>query len=189
MNHRLPIILLTLLLSACASNLPKTISDAPVKTASVAEVRNNIKDFTHREVRWGGTVASVTNFANHSEIEVVSRDLYKSGRPKNNDQSAGRFIAEVAEFIDPDVYKKDREVTIHGVISGSKNNQIGEYDYFYPLVKADALHLWAETKETVHPYDYYDPFFYPWFYRPGFGYYGRHFHRGHISRGHITISE
>ena len=166
------------LLSACASNSPKVISENPVKTATVAEARDDINTVTNREVRWGGTIASVSNFAKHSEIEIVSRNLYKSGRPKNSDQSAGRFIAIIGEFIDPDVYKKDREVTIHGIITGSKNGRIGEYDYFYPVVKADALHLWAEVKEiSPYPYDYYDPFFYPWFYRPGFGYYGRYFHR------------
>ncbi len=185
MNKSIPLILFTLLLTACASNLPKTISDAPVKTASVTEARSDVKAVTNREVRWGGTIASVRNFPKTSEIEIVSRNLYKSGRPKNSDQSAGRFIAVIDEFIDPDVYQKDREITIHGIITGSKNGKVDEYDYLYPLVKTDSLHLWAELKETSpYPHDYYDPFFYPWFYRPNFRFYGRHIHHGHSRLTH-----
>ncbi|HGG60215.1 MAG TPA: Slp family lipoprotein [Gammaproteobacteria bacterium] len=167
MNIRPAIILgAALLLGGCASNLPKPIADKPAHTVPLKQARQDIEANKGVEVRWGGTVASVRNFPQRSEVEVVSRPLYANGRPKDSDQSDGRFIAVVRGFIDPDVYQKGRQVTVHGVIDGAQSGKIDAHDYRYPRVDADTLYLWPKLREDCA--DYYDPWFYPWGYPAGY---------------------
>ncbi len=160
----LPIV--ALLLGGCASNLPRQIASKPAHTASPGQVREDIEAHRGIEIRWGGTVASVRNFPTRSEVEIVARPLYANGRPRDSDESEGRFIAVVSEFIDPDIYRKGREVTVHGRIAGEQSGKIDAHDYRYPRVEADTIHLWPKRRENCA--DYYDPWFYPWGYPPGY---------------------
>jgi outer membrane lipoprotein len=103
-------------------------------------------------------------------VEVVSRKLGKKGRPKSSDETAGRFIAVFDEFLDPGVYTKGRQITIHGVVAGTQNGKIGDYVYTYPKVTADTHTLWKKLAKQTR---YYDPLWDHWYYQPYF--YRRHY--------------
>ncbi|UXI69637.1 Slp family lipoprotein [Tahibacter amnicola] len=110
-------------------------------------------------VRWGGEVIQVTTEANRSCFEILARDLNDSARPRQRDESAGRFLACRKGFYDPEVFAKGREVTVTGVLSGMEERLVGEFRYRYPKVEADVIYLWRKPVETVRVYDPY-----PWFY-------------------------
>lgn len=155
-----------MLLAGCASNIPKAISTAPADNPMVAEVRSDVRQFIGAHVRWGGTIAMVENQANETRIEIVARELDKSGQPRLTDRSSGRFIAIIDGFLDPALYAEGRELTVAGVVEDETSRKIGEYDYTFPLVRVDNYLLWPLRPEPV-PYDYprywyYDPW-YPWY--------------------------
>ena len=95
-------------------------------------------------------------------VEVVARQLFRSGRPKETDQTLGRFMVTVADFLDPTVYEKGRQFTVTGTITGSMEQAIDAYQYNYPVVTAEAYHLWEPVPQTSR-YDYYP---YPGYYDP-----------------------
>jgi outer membrane lipoprotein len=175
---RLGIVMLSMvLLTACASQIPLQIRDAPVGSPSVAEVRSNVKRFMGTRVRWGGTIAGVVNRESETWIEVVARDLQDNARPSESDRSQGRFLARFEGFLDPAIYSNGREITVVGSVEGQKTRAIDEYEYRYPVVDAESHHLWEPIPEYRYARDpylyspfYYDPFFYDPFYwrRPYF---------------------
>ena len=177
--------LLLLFLSGCASNIPleirQDITDEyiPVKAASANPEQNEGK-----AVRWGGKIAGVENNANDTWIEIVGKDLNSWGQPLESDSTQGRFIVRIDGFLDPSVYKVDREITVYGRIESSVVRQIDEHPYTYPLIKAQSYYLWSDYQSRhyyYYPYYYHYPF-YPYYYGPyyyhHFGYYSR-FHFGH----------
>src|SRR5581483_12094141 len=124
----------------------------------------NPDSYSGRHVRWGGTIAGVENGKAETRVEVVARELDRDGRPQPTNRSSGRFIARVEGFLDPAAYRKGREVTVAGTVDGSTTRKIGEYNYRYPVVKADTIYLWeprVEPQRYRDPY-YYDPFWGPW---------------------------
>ena len=151
------------LLGGCATPVPEAIRTAPPTDVQLAEVRGEAQRFIGATVRWGGAIASVRNLASVTQMEIVGRRLDSDGRPYDEDQSAGRFLAEVAGFLDPTVYAAGREVTVRGVIERVVEDAIGDYRYTYPLVRAQQIYLWAPRLPPVPP-RYYDPYWYdPWY--------------------------
>ncbi|MCA1767431.1 MAG: Slp family lipoprotein, partial [Idiomarina sp.] len=66
--------------------------------------------------RWGGVIADVRNAEDHTVLEIVSFPLQRWGRPEVSDNSQGRFLAVVNDFVDPDVYKSGRSISFVGSI-------------------------------------------------------------------------
>ncbi len=170
-----PILLLALLLSACASQVPLIIREAPADGVSLAQVREQADDYLGRHVRWGGTIVETGNRENATWLTVLGRPLYKDGEPEFTDDSAGRFIAIVPEFLDPKVYAPGRRVTFTGTLLRFEAGMVGEFPYTYAVVQAEAWYLWAAV---TGPYGYGDSRYYrPW-YDPWY-HYGHIDHHGH----------
>jgi len=167
-------LLAALLLSACASQVPLNIREAPDSNADLGQVRADAAPYMGQQVRWGGTIISTENRADVTWLTVLGRPLYKDGKPEFTDDSAGRFIAVVPEFLEPEVFAPDRQVTVTGTLARTEAGKVGAHPYIYPVVNAEAWYLWpVETRRND-----YDPWYDPWFYDPWypFGYPYRHWH-------------
>lgn len=150
-------------------------------------------------VRWGGTVVETRPESERTCIEILAQELDRFARPVQSDQGYGRFIACRNEFIDPEIFVNGREVTVAGELTGFREGKVGEFNYNYPAVDADAVYLWPEREPFGHGYrypyghgygyglygfgfgyPYYRPYFRTPFYYGGFG--ARYYPRGHIHR-------
>ena len=178
-NSRPGVLLLVVLLSACASQIPLSIREAPADNPTLEQVREYAADVMGRQVRWGGTIIETENRENATRLIVLGRPLNRDGDPRFTDDSAGRFIAIVPGFLDPQVYASDRRVTVSGTLLSTEDGKVGEYPYTYPVVQADAWYLWPAETEWPYGYPYpgwYDPWYYdPWYpygypYRPPYRY-------------------
>lgn len=168
------LIFFSLLFSACSySNVPLEIREGLPDNPELGSVQNDAGAYEGEQIRWGGTIISVENNESDTWIVVLAKDLGRNGRPRYVDESIGRFIVRADEFLDPDIYEQDREITVYGPIEGKVDRKIGEKPYIYPLVKSDRLYLWPEYRSgSAYPSGYYP--YYPYYYPYDFG-----FHYGH----------
>lgn len=164
--------LVALLFSGCASTIPATIRSVPPGAPSVAAARAGLPTGPIYVVRWGGDIATVENFGDHTDLQIVDRPLDANGQPKRTDASEGRFLARIPGFLDPEIYQAGRELTVVGTLDGTVHRTIGQYNYALPLVKVQTHYLWQQRPLPGYypPYDpWYGPFYDPWW--PGFGSY------------------
>ncbi len=161
-------LIVALTLGAC-SIVPKELRQAPTGNPVLTEVRADPEVFIGREVRWGGTILEVDNDAIETRIEIVARELLRSGRPVSEERSTGRFIAVFDGFVDPAIHAEGRDITVAGVIAGIEPGKIGDHDYTWPVIRVHHHFLWPPR---VDPRDYppryyyhYDPWF-PYYYAP-----------------------
>jgi len=159
------VILTGLLFSACTS-VPEQFKG---EYATLVPENASERDIG-TQVRWGGVVLETRPEANHTCFEILSRQLQTSMRPKNSDQSSGRFIACKPGFYDPEVFEKGREVTATGKIIHIDIRKIGEYDYHFPVVDIAFMSLWPERRDRVY-HGAYRPYY--WHY-PHYGLYYRY---------------
>jgi outer membrane lipoprotein len=164
-------------LAACTTTVPKEIRDPAVEGPALAEVRDDPQRHAGATVRWGGEVIAVQNEAQITWVEVLARPLRTSGEPADA-LSDGRFLARVSAFVDPAEYQEGRALTVSGTLAGSERRPVGGFDYLYPVVEVQVLHLWPPELFTSYP-GYSDPFWYdpwwPWWHRPYYPYWGGYY--------------
>lgn len=167
---------LPLVLSACVT-APAPIATEPPAVIEISEVQDDVSAYSGQQIRWGGTVVGVVNNAESSDVLIVSRPLSRIHRPRASDQSSGRFIARIPEFVEPETYTEGRELTVTGTIAGTETLPIGQTEYVYPVVTVEGKHLWSKRPTGNGTYPYYHG--YPHYHRPGYWWDHDHHHRGY----------
>jgi outer membrane lipoprotein len=137
----------------------------------------------------GGIIVNTINKQEGTLLEVYETALDREGRPVNTDRSEGRFLALYQGFLDSEIYKQGRKVTIAGTVQGEKTQLLGEIQYRYPYLIIKEIRLWKEEEPVEYesyPWGpWYDPWYpwgpwgwYPWGY-PRYYPHGHHGHHGH----------
>lgn len=116
----------------------------------------------------GGYVLSVNNRKDSTQIVAIEAPLGTGQRPKSKDLSRGRLILDIEGFIDPEVYTKDRQITVGGRIMA----RVPDATFPHLRISVDELHLWPIPKPSPPPHYYDDHWcgypwwpFYPWRHR------------------------
>ncbi|MDD2767242.1 MAG: Slp family lipoprotein [Methylococcus sp.] len=162
-------------ISGCASSpVPETLrNQAAAQPRSLIELRAHASDYRDRMVILGGDIVQARHLGKTSEIEVVQKSLDSADRPEQSDSSGGRFLAECSYFVDPTIYKKDRELTVAGKVLGMREQKLDEAEYDYLVVGCDYLYLWPQRQPAgnyPYPYNWYG-WGWPYYYYPYSFYY------------------
>ncbi len=162
---KMTILTLGILMIASCSVMPENIRKEAQTQPPFAALRDNPREFVGKTVILGGHILQTTNLANETRIAVLQTPLGFEDSPEDVDSSEGRFMISYDGFLDPEVYAKDRLVTVGGEVMGSVRSEDQNMTYDYPLIKASHVYLWPKRDYNYGPY--YDPWFYgpyPYFY-------------------------
>lgn len=142
-----------ILLSACNS-VPQKLA-VPGNTQLTPYSPTAAADPTKpQQARWGGRIAAIENRADSSVLDVVNLPLHSSSRPQETDESQGRFRVYVQGFIDPQIYRPGRLLTVVGTIGVNEQIAVGKHLLEQPALYATALYLWQEPIKTETEFVY-----------------------------------
>jgi len=149
-------LLLFILFSGCAP-ISKELRAEADKTLTFQQVFQKPEAYKGKIVIWGGEIVQTINQEDKTTlIEVLQRPLDWQEEPKETGPSGGRFLVLAEKYLDPQIYRNGREITVAGEILGEKTRLLGEMEYRYPLVLSRQIYLWRE-------YGYhYPPPYYPY---------------------------
>ncbi len=155
---RMILVILTMGLSGwgCATIIPRAVLERVNGDITFEALKKNPAAYEGQVVLLAGIIVRTTNTPGGAALEIYQTEMDWEKRPTRTDVSEGRFLAEYHDFLDPEIYSKQRQVTIAGKVLGVKHMKLGKMDYPYPLIRAEAIHLWKKTKPLP-----YDP--YPWY--------------------------
>jgi outer membrane lipoprotein len=148
-------------LSGCAHVISSQERSKARKDLSFSTILANPEAYQGETVVWGGKVIDTVNEESLALIKVLQIPLDYFGMPEDEEMSQGRFIAEVQRYVDPEIYRKGRMITLAGEILGKKVEPLGEMEYTYPLVRVKEIHLWKQYSSPYGPYP--PPYWYYWF--------------------------
>ena len=138
---------LLLMTSACVT-IPEPLQvNESVKLTAYASVKETPDRVEGQTARWGGVIAGVSNTPKTTVLEVVHFPLTSSAKPKQQDQTLGRFKVHYPGLLDPMIYQKGRSITAIGQLMPQEMGKIGEHEYLYPVLKADYVHLWKNVQQ------------------------------------------
>jgi len=167
--NRLTRITLLALFSGLAISACTTVPEQLKGEYTGLDPQNTRDGDLQTSVRWGGVILETRPEADHTCFEILATHLEKSMRPADTDKSSGRFIACKPGFYDPEVFEKNREVTVTGKLIYIDVRKVGDFDYNFPVVDIEFMSLWPERRTRVY-YDYwggYSPYY--WHY-PHYGF-------------------
>jgi outer membrane lipoprotein len=162
--HWIGCVALTVWLSGCAV-MSQEIRDKALPPVSFADLIAHVDQYKGETVIEGGYIVSVENLKDQTRIVAVQTTLGIGQRPDSKDLSKGRLILVYDGFLDPEVYTKDRQITVGGrILDSSVHDPKATYPYL--KIALDEIHLWPVRKPaTAYPYwydDYGYPYGYPW---------------------------
>lgn len=109
--------------------------------------------YQDRRVVVGGYVVLVQNQKLQTRIEAVQAPLGIGQQPKSKDLSQGRLILIYDGFIDPEVYTKERQITVGGPLMGSSTTERQNHPYPYLRIRIEEIHLWPKPQPaTLDPF-------------------------------------
>ena len=95
-------------------------------------------------------------------IIILQTPLGFREEPKSKDHSQGRFILVQKGFLEPEVYSKDRKITVAGKVIGSVVKKVDDFSHPYLQIEGREIYLWS-TNRYDYPGPYYDPWYCPYF--------------------------
>ena len=129
--------------------------------------------FMGKTVILGGYILETRIRDGETEMAVLQAPLDFQDQPGSRDSSAGRFLVTHQGYLDPEVYRKDRQVTIAGIVKGRTMGSVENCPYPCLMVQSRQIYLWPEYDRYWDRHYYGDfPYFYPFGYRRSF--YNRH---------------
>jgi len=109
----------------------------------------------------GGYILETKNLTDQSIIRVLQAPLGFGEEPESRDYSEGRFIISQKGFLDPEIYTKDRKITVAGTVVGSMVEKVDDFSQPYLKIESREIYLWPED-QRYYPTPYYEPWFYPY---------------------------
>jgi outer membrane lipoprotein len=116
------------------------------------------EEYKGRTVILGGYILQIENLASETILKVLQAPFRVGEEPDLRDLSQGRFVVYFKGFLDPEVYARDRAITVAGTVIGSDVEKIGEEGVRYLKIKNREIYLWPEYK-NLPPYP--NPWPYP----------------------------
>ena len=163
---------LSLLVTVSCSVISREMRAEAEPEVSFRALAGDVRSYVDKTVILGGYVLEVQNGAQETRLTVLQTPLGIGDEPKPRDFSEGRFEVVYSGFLDPEVYRKDRRVTVAGTVLGCLVQRTGDGPHPLLRVAGREIYLWPEyERRAPYPYPYYDPWHYP------FRYHRYYYHR------------
>jgi outer membrane lipoprotein len=147
--------LLLLLLSGCAYPISKELRQEAKESPTFSMILQNPTAYTGSIVIWGGSIIETLNTNEGTDIVVLETPLGYEEMPEETRYSEGRFIARTPKYLDPEIYKPKRRITVAGEIIDKEVKPLGNTQYVYPVIMIKEIHLWRRYRAYPYPYPYY----------------------------------
>jgi outer membrane lipoprotein len=162
-----------------------SVISQPIRTESIPPMDlkillENPNKYKGETVILGGYILETDNLTDQTIIKVLQAPIGAGDEPKSRDYSEGRFIISQKGFLDPEIYSKDRKITVAGTVVGSVIEKVDEFSHPYLKIQSREIYLWPKDQEYP-PASYYDPWFYPY---PFYWYPYRHYYPYYWYRHH-----
>ncbi len=142
----------------CTQVISKDVLKEVNRNISFAELQEAPDRYQGQTVLLAGVVVNTTYEEEGTLLEIYQTDMDWEERPVHPDESAGRFLALYKGFLDSEIYKNGRKVTLAGIVKGLLSRKLGKFKYHYPFLLIREIYLWKKKKREVS-----DPYlWYPW---------------------------
>lgn len=129
-------------IAGCAPTFSRQALDQVDRTITFRELQKNPERYQGKWVMLAGLIIDTRNTPEGSFIEVLQKPVDRQGRPRETDDTEGRFLITSPEFLDSAVYRPGKRISVIGEVLGQKMRPLGEIQYRYAVVTSREIRLW-----------------------------------------------
>lgn len=149
------VIIAIVLLTGCVTYPESVKVPEGTQLASFESVNQANSQLNDQQARWSGVIAEITNLSKQTRLEVLYYPPEGNGRPKTKGEPAGRYRVYVDKFLEPEIYKKGKSITVLGKVANKELAKIGEFEYEYPTLQQSTVYLWPKKRDLTKVEFYY----------------------------------
>jgi outer membrane lipoprotein len=138
---------LAALLAACTPALSKDSLKMADPALTFRALVKDPESYRGKNILVGGQILATDTRDGESWVEVLQKPLDWQHRPKDTDQSYGRFLVRIPGFADPAIYSPGKKISLLGEVEGKKVQRLREMDYVYPVLFPREHYLWKTPAE------------------------------------------
>ena len=156
------ILLMILLASVAAScsvisDQVRSDSEKPLPFGALVE---NVDNYIGKTFILGGYIIDIKNSEDETILTVLQSPLMFRGEPKSKDASEGRIIVIHKGFLDPEVFSRNRKITVAGKVMDRTGKEEKNCPSTCLKVESREIYLWEELrKDSPYPYYFYGPYY------------------------------
>jgi outer membrane lipoprotein len=106
----------------------------------------------------GGYILETKNVEGESFMTVLQTPLVSGERPGSKTRSGGGFIVSYKGYLEPDVYEKDRRVTVAGKVVGPSSGEVGQCPNPCLELEYRQIYLWPRREVYTSPPTTYEDY-------------------------------
>ena len=161
------LMLLFLIFAGCAPLISRELRKELSPYITFKQVIKDPDAHKGKTILISGIILGSRNTKEGTLIEILQKPADIGGRPKDVDDSDGRFLALYDGYLDVAIYNQGREAVVAGEVMEKRTLPLGEIEYTYPLISMKEIHLFKVRKEGrfhfyPYPHWWYHPYRYTW---------------------------
>lgn len=129
-------------LLACTGGISGQVRGMVTYAGPFLELQQRPEGHVGQIAHLGGKIIAAASDGRVSEVSVLQLPLDWQGRPVDGSRSEGRFILRSRDFLDPEVFKAGRLVSVVGQVMGSEVRPVGGFNYRYPVLLPIEVRHW-----------------------------------------------
>ena len=136
------LIILAVFLTACTQAIPQESLKMADPNLTFQMLIKNPEQYRGKKILAGGQILGTSTREGETWIEVLQKPLDWQNKPKDTDESFGRFLIRFEGFADPAIYTAGKLITVLGEVLGKKVQPLKNMDYAYPVLTPRDHYLW-----------------------------------------------
>lgn len=136
------LILTGVFLAACTQAIPRETLKMADPHLTFQMLIKDPEQHQGKNILTGGQILGTSTLKGETWLEVLQKPLDWQHKPKDTDESFGRFLLRFEGFADPAIYTAGKLITVVGEVRGKKVQPLKDMDYVYPVLTPRDHHLW-----------------------------------------------
>ncbi|NWF55575.1 MAG: Slp family lipoprotein [Syntrophaceae bacterium] len=142
------LIILICFVAACTRAIPQESLKLADPNLNFQMLIKDPEQYRGKIILTGGQILGTTTREGETWVEVLQKPLDWENKPKDTDDSSGRFLIRFESFADPAIYTPGKKITVLGEVMGKRVQPLKEMDYAYPVLTPREHHLWKPEDST-----------------------------------------
>jgi outer membrane lipoprotein len=138
---------LAAILMACTPAISKDSLKMADPTLTYPMLAQDPETYKGKNILVGGQILTTNARDGETWVEVLQKPLDWQNKPKDTDESYGRFLVRIPGFADPAIYAPGKKITLLGEVEGKRVQRLKEMDYGYPVLFPREHYLWKTPDE------------------------------------------